>query len=279
MRPISCVAAVALLCLTPLVAWAQDASWRGDRPGAHHEIEVGALPPPYATRSSSNGPSGAPPPPGVLPKVPPGFAVSRFATGLDGPREIRVAPDGDVFVSETGSGSILVLRSTPGAATAANAGVFASDLEGPFGIAFFPPGPDPRWVYVAETNSVVRFPYRSGDAAAAGKAETIVAQLAPSTGGHSTRDIRFSPDGTRMFVSVGSGSNVAQGMGRLSGPALQRFAATHPLGATWGDEARAGRRALVHARRAATAEDLRHGPCAIASAWRCSPRPTRCGAR
>ena len=120
-----------------------------------------------------------------------------------------------------------------GAAQAASVAVFATGLDEPFGIAFYPPGSDPRWIYVADTNSVVRFPYRSSDTRASGEPETVVAQLAASTGGHSTRDIRFSPDGTRMFVSIGSGSNVAGEMPRQPPPG---FVASHPLGAAWGDE-------------------------------------------
>lgn len=212
-------------------------SWRADSPGTHHVVDAGKLPAPYATRAASNGPSDTRVPQGALPKAPPGFAVTRYKIGLEGPREIRVAPNGDVFVSETAAGQIHVLRSAPGATIAASDTLFASDLDQPFGLAFYPPGPDPRWVYVADTNSVVRFPYRSGEGIAAGKPETVVAELASSTGGHTTRDIRFSPDGARLFVSVGSGSNVADGMPRLSAEAQQRFVATHPLGATWGDEA------------------------------------------
>ncbi len=111
--------------------------------------------------------------------------------------------------------------------------MFARGLRGPFGIAFYPAA-DPQWVYVANTDSVVRFPYRAGDRKARGQAETIVAKL-PS-GGHSTRDIVFSKDGTRMFVSVGSASNVAEDMGKLSLSAMQSWQADHPLGATWGTE-------------------------------------------
>ena len=86
--------------------------------------------------------------------------------------------------------------------------IFAENLYQPFGIAFWPPGPNPRYVYVANTDSVVRFPYRSGDLQPAGPAETIVSGL--PQGGHTTRDVVFSDDGTRMFVSVGSRSNAGE---------------------------------------------------------------------
>jgi len=90
--------------------------------------------------------------------------------------------------------------------------VFAKGFSWPFGIAFYPAGNDPRWIYVANTDSVVRLPYKSGDSEARGPAETVVAELPGGGrlrgGGHWTRDIAFSRDGKRMFVSVGSKSNV-----------------------------------------------------------------------
>jgi glucose/arabinose dehydrogenase len=78
-------------------------------------------------------------------------------------------------------------------------------------MAFYPPGAHPAWLYVAENNAVVRYPYADGDVVARGGAETIVPSLIPGSGGHWTRDLAFSPDGAQMFVSVGSGSNVAEG--------------------------------------------------------------------
>src|SRR6202012_4094722 len=84
--------------------------------------------------------------------------------------------------------------------------VFADHLDGPFGIAFYPAGPNPQYVYIANEGSVVRFPYKSGDMKASGPAETIVPKL-PEGGGHVTRDIAFSPDGAKLYISVGSSSN------------------------------------------------------------------------
>jgi hypothetical protein len=128
---------------------------------------------------------------------------------------------------------IRVLRANGSAAPQAS--VFASGLTYPFGIAFYPPGPDPQWAYVADTDAVVRFPYRNGDTTARGAAETVVPHL--PVGGHHTRDVVFSPDGKTMYVSVGSGSNVAEDMDKLNGDELHNFVASHPLGATWGREA------------------------------------------
>jgi glucose/arabinose dehydrogenase len=167
------------------------------------------------------------------PIVPNGFEVNLFASGLSGPRLIRVAPNGDVFAAESSAGRIRVLRPGNGSGKA-QASVFAFGLDGPFGIAFYPPGPDPRWVYVGNTDSVVRFPYRNGDLVAPKPAEMVVPHL--SVGGHRTRDVVFSPDGKTMYVSVGSGSNVAEGMEKMSGARLQAWQADHPLGATWDNE-------------------------------------------
>jgi len=151
---------------------------------------------------------------------------------LTTPRLIRAAPNGDILVAESRAGRVSVLR--PDGGVAAKKSVFASGLNYPFGVAFYPPGAEPQWVYVAETGAVVRFPYRSGDLASRGEPEMVVPQL--PTGGHATRDVAFLPDGATMYVSVGSGSNDAEGMGRLSGTSLQNFIADHPLGATWGNE-------------------------------------------
>ena len=134
-----------------------------------------------------------------------------YADGLSKPRLIRTAPNGDAFVVESDDGVVRVFRGLLATGKAAWSGVFAKGFNKPFGIAFYPAGPDPRWLYVANTDSVVRLPYRSGDTVARGPAETVVAELPGGGllrgGGHWTRDIAFSRDGKRMFVSVGSRSN------------------------------------------------------------------------
>ena len=113
---------------------------------------------------------------------------------------------------------------------------FATGLDHPFGIAFYPPGPNPRYVYVANQNAVLRYPYQGGDTAARAPAETIIPRLASTDFGHTTRDIGFSPDGARMYVSVGSGSNIAEEMPKQSPVPLAQWQASHALGAAWGAE-------------------------------------------
>ncbi len=210
--------------------------WRSDAPGVRRLIRPGDLPPPFASRSFSNAPDVVRRPAQATLRAPPGFSVTLFADGLRGPRLLRTAPNGDVFVAETGAGRIRVLRAPAGAAHVADDSVFAAGLRGPFGLAFYPPGPNPRYLYVALNNQVVRFPYQAGDTVARGAPETIVPELSATTGGHVTRDVAFAPDGSRMFVSVGSGSNVAEGIGRAPPAGLDAWRTQAPLGAAWGSE-------------------------------------------
>ena len=209
-------------------------SWQLDRPGTVRLIRPQDLPAPGATRSSANLSQIVSRPADAVPQVPPGFRISLFASGLSGPRVIRTAPNGDIFVAETHAGRIRVLRAADGAAQPADNAVFASGLNRPFGMAFYPAGDDPRWIYVANTDSVVRFPYHAGDLKAVGPAEIVVPRL-PAGYGHSTRDIVFTPDNARMLVSVGSVSNDAEGMSKPPG-GLEQWVRRQPLGAAWGEE-------------------------------------------
>jgi len=206
--------------------------WRSDRPGLSRLIRPQDLPRPGATSSSTNVARVVRRPAAAMPKVPPGFRVELLADGLSGPREMRTAPNGDIFVSETRAGRIRVLRLSADGAKIVENEIYASGLNKPFGIAFFPNDDNPQWVYVANTNSVVRFRYRSGDLKASSKPETVVASL-PHGAGHSTRDIAFTKDGGRMLVSVGSASNDAEGS--KARPSSNRGSA---LGASSGAETR-----------------------------------------
>jgi glucose/arabinose dehydrogenase len=210
--------------------------WRSDAPGVRRHIEVSDLPrppppPPDPEQSIAKNAEVVARPEGALPKVPDGFAVQVFASGLEQPRTLRVAPNGDVFLSESGTGRVLVFKASAAAAAAPE--VFAEGLEKPYGIAFHPPA-DPRHVYVAAANQVVRFPYRSGDTRATGPAEVIVEDI--PTERHWTRDLAVSKDGSRLFLAVGSASNAAGGMPELSPDELRRQEETHGRGSAWGEE-------------------------------------------
>jgi glucose/arabinose dehydrogenase len=194
----------------PITGKAAFADYTQQKPGVFRKITVADLPPPHATSSVDNGPDEVERPKNAWPQAPPGFTVQLYAAGLDYPRLIRTAPSGDLFLAESHRGEIKVFRGVTADGKAAQSQVFATGLRQPFGIAFYPPGADPQWVYVGNTDSVVRFPYRNGDMKARGPQQKI-ADLPGGGhlrgGGHWTRDIAFSRDGKKMYVSVGSHSN------------------------------------------------------------------------
>jgi len=180
--------------------------FRYEAPGTTRKISVSDLPQPYASKSSSNGPDVVARPEKAWPVAPAGYKVEMYASGLDNPRLLRTAPNGDIFLAESDPGRIRVFRGMTSDGKAEQMEVFASGLKQPYGIAFYPPGPDPQWIYVGDTNEVIRFPYHNGDLKAGGAPQHI-ADL-PAGGGHWTRAVDFSLDGKKLFVAVGSASNV-----------------------------------------------------------------------
>lgn len=221
----------------PLMAGGTDPNdWQRQAPGAQHHLTMADLPKPFETKSAGNGPQVVAAPTNATLRVPAGFAVKLFAKGLHNPRLTRTAPNGDIFIAETGRNRIRVMRMADGADAPTENQIFSEGLHGPFGISFYPPGDNPSWIYVANNNSVVRLPYHNGDLKASGEPEVIVPKLSNTTGGHSTRDVVFSKDGKRMFISVGSGSNVAERMDKKSPEEVQAWEADNGAGATWGSE-------------------------------------------
>ncbi len=180
--------------------------FQGEKPGVYRKITVADLPKPYATKGVSNSPSVVPRPSDAWPKAPQGFKVELYQADLTGPREIRTAPNGDMVVAETDGGTIEIYRGITKDGKPEQKSTFATGLHNPFGLAFYPVGKNPQWLYIGNTDSVVRFPYHNGDLKATGASQTIIPVL--PRGGHSTRDVVFSPDSSKMFVAVGSGSNV-----------------------------------------------------------------------
>jgi glucose/arabinose dehydrogenase len=183
--------------------------WRIDAPGVRHKITLSDLPAPLATEPKASRSEVAKRPAGAELKTLPGFAAEIIVSGLEGPRVIRFAPNGDLFLSESTGGRVRVLRFAPGQTAPVHEEVFAAGLDRPYGLAFYPPGPNPRYVYVATHDSVLRYPYQSGEFKPSGAAETI-AHL-PAGAGHWTRDLAFSPDGATLYVAIGSQTNVAEG--------------------------------------------------------------------
>lgn len=210
--------------------------WTTDKPGVTRHIKAGDIPKPNQRESVRNTSQVADRPANAKLSVPAGFTVAQWFDDVEMPRTMRLAPNGDVFLAEMSVGRIRVLRPGADASKPAEAVAFAEGLQQPFGIAFYPAA-NPQWVYIGETNRVVRYPYRTGDTKARGPAEVIVDKIANTTGGHGTRDIAFTKDGARMLVSVGSLSNVAEGTMDQKSPAdLSAWEKEHGLGATWGKE-------------------------------------------
>src|SRR5436189_3842796 len=188
---------------------------KSDAPGVRRKITVQDSPPPSSNILAINRARVVNRPAGVSLRVPPGFKIELYAEGFRDPRFLLTGPNGDIFVVESRANQIKVLRDTNGDGKPDATETFAErDLNKPFGIAFYPLGDDPQFLYVANTDGVIRFPYRNGDVKARGQAEKLGAQLSGGaarlrSGGHWTRDIVFSPDGKNMYVSIGSRSNVS----------------------------------------------------------------------
>ena len=202
-----------------------------EAPGVRRHLTLADLPEPKPEESVNNGPHLVPRPDGAWPVAPAGFKVTLYAGGdappmqradnkqvmaatpgtFRMPRLMRTAPNGDIFLADSGAGIIFVLRGVGANGKAMMIEKFATGLDHPFGISFYPAA-DPRYVYVGNATTIQRFAYKSGDLHASSAAETVVpdipgyAQL--TGGGHWTRDVVFSKDGRHMLVSVGSGSNV-----------------------------------------------------------------------
>jgi glucose/arabinose dehydrogenase len=191
---------------TPLKGSAAFVDYRSLKPGTFRKITAADLPQPFATDSATNPPRVVARPADMWPQAAPGFKVDLYASGLGGPRQIRRAPNGDLFIAESRTGQLKIFRGRGADGKPEQVSVFATGLRQPFGIAFYPSGANPQWLYVGNTNAVVRLPYRNGDLKATGDAETMIPEL--PTGGHSTRDVVFSQDGKSMLVAVGSFSNV-----------------------------------------------------------------------
>ncbi len=179
--------------------------FRFEAPGKVRKITVADLPQPFATKSAENGPRIVARPTDAWPKAPEGFKVELYAAGLDNPRLMRTAPNGDVFLAESDPGRIRVFRGLTNDGKPEQMQIFTSGLRHPYGIAFYPPGPDPQWLYIGAEDQVIRYPYQNGDLTARGKGEHLIDL---PTDGHSTRDLRFTPDGKKLFVAVGSRSNI-----------------------------------------------------------------------
>ena len=206
--------------------------WAQQHPGVRHKITLADLPAPNPSEAVDNGPNVVPRPINAFPIAPASFSVTLYAGGdstplersasgehmklssgtFTQPRLIRTAPNGDLFLADSGAGTIFILRGVAPNGRAATIEKFATGLDHPFGITFYPSGPNPQYVYIGNATTIQRFAYKNGDLKATGKPETIVPDIPGYAqlrgGGHWTRDVVFTKDDKYLLVSVGSGSNV-----------------------------------------------------------------------
>jgi glucose/arabinose dehydrogenase len=190
--------------LAPSLAADPPVAPRATVTGSHTEIRFEDLPPPHTGPIADNDSRVVPRPPGAELHVPEGFAIRPFAEGgFENPRWMALAPNGDVFLADSERGSIWLLRDTKGAGVADVRFEFLKGLTQPFGLAFHD-----RWLYVGDTDEVLRFPYAPGQVSADRRTGERITQL-PGYGYHQhwTRNVAFSPDGTKLYVTVGSESN------------------------------------------------------------------------
>ncbi len=170
------------------------------------KIELDKLPPPYASDSASKSPQVIPIPNNPQLKVPQGFQVSIFADNLDHPRWLALTPNGEVLVTETRQNRITLLKDTNNDGIADNRSIFAdanNGLDIPFGMAF-----TENYFFLGNHNGVRRYDYQKGQAQLQGEGTLI----SPLPGGgyrqHWTRNVIVAPDGQKLYVSIGSRSNV-----------------------------------------------------------------------
>ncbi len=196
-----------LLAIVSSALAQKSTSSANDNVFGHHEINPSDLAKPFVTPSANNGPQVAPRPAGASLHTLPGFHVEVWAEGeMDRPRRMIQAPNGDVLVTDSGDGKVLIFRDTKHAGKPDQRFVFASGLTMPFGLALHE-----GYLYVGDTNAVVRFRYQPGQTQAQGAPEKVTDLPGRGYHEHWTRNVLFSPDGKKMFVTVGSESNVSPG--------------------------------------------------------------------
>ncbi|HEY9639555.1 MAG TPA: sorbosone dehydrogenase family protein [Coleofasciculaceae cyanobacterium] len=169
-------------------------------------ITLADLPQPFATDSASKPPNVVGIPANPVLKVPAGFTVNVFAEGLDRPRWLALTPSGEVLVTETRQNQIRLLsdRNRDGVAEVNQPfATAANGLNIPFGMAFAG-----NYFFLGNTDAVLRFPYQSGQQQLSGSGEKIAALPGGGYNQHWTRNVIAAPDGKRLYVSVGSRSNV-----------------------------------------------------------------------
>jgi glucose/arabinose dehydrogenase len=165
----------------------------------HYEIRAADLPKPFATSSSGNPPNVVKRPANANLLLPPGFAIEVWATGFDDPRNMILAPNGDVLVVDSNAGKVIGLRDANGDSRPDSRYTLLSGLHYPYGIAI-----RGSQLFIGAEDAVLRYDYTAG--ATAARNERTIYGL--PGGGHATRNLILNRDGSKLYVSVGSRSNV-----------------------------------------------------------------------
>jgi glucose/arabinose dehydrogenase len=177
------------------------------QPQVCRKITVADLPAPNTNASVTNYSTQVARAAGQMPIVPPGFKVTLYASGFVNPRYLLALPNGDLLVSEPAGGKIDVLRGVDANGAVVTQSTYASGLTSPYGMALYPSAAQPQSLYVANTSTLVRFPYALGDTTASAAATTLATDI-PNSGNHTTRALVFTQEATpRLLISVGSASN------------------------------------------------------------------------
>ena len=191
-----------------------------------------SLPAPYATKSTTKFSNVIDWPSGQTPKAPAGFTVTEFARDLTSPRWMYVAPNGDIFVAEantersntikekvisdisgrnkserggTSANRITLLRDTNHDGKPDTRETFLAGLNQPFGMLVLD-----NHFYVANTGDIIRYDYKPGQTKITAPGKKIIDLPVGGYNNHWTRNLLASPDGKKIFVTVGSGSNVGE---------------------------------------------------------------------
>lgn len=220
----------ALLCIAAATAFGQKHPNYSDASSVKTTSrQIVNLPAPYQTKSVKNYCKVIGWPKNKMPVAPAGFSVSLFATDMDNPRNIYVAPNGDIFVAQANTevgavkriganiigvgksqklgksaNNIILLRDTNGDGIPDIKTVFVANLNQPYGMLVMG-----NWFYVANTDGLLRFPYKTGQTKITSPGKTILSLPAGGYNNHWTRNLRASADGSKIYVAVGSGTNVA----------------------------------------------------------------------
>jgi glucose/arabinose dehydrogenase len=164
-----------------------------------------SLPAPFATPSVRNNSKVMGWPENLTPKAPDGFMVTRYADKFKNPRWLYVADNGDVFLAESGAGQVILLRDTDNDGIAETRSVFLENLNRPLGMLIIG-----NKFYVANTNGVLEYPYEAGATSISKEGKKIVDLPAGGYNNHWTRNIITNAAKNKIYITVGSGSNVAE---------------------------------------------------------------------